>query len=151
MTKTAIRPAAAGDFKTLLEIDQASFPRGIAYEAHELAHFMDRAGADTFVLEEDGWIAAFIIVEVHPTRRSATIVTLDVRETRRRNGYATQLLNQAEQQLRNYGVEVYDLQVDVANSGAIRFYKKHGFTTVRRIRRYYANGNDAFLMIKELV
>jgi len=50
----------------------------------------------------------------------------------------------------DFGVEGYDLQVDVTNTGAIAFYKKHGFTTVRTLRHYYANGNDAFLMVKEL-
>jgi ribosomal-protein-alanine N-acetyltransferase len=50
----------------------------------------------------------------------------------------------------NYGVETYDLQVDVTNRPAIAFYKKHGFNTVRTLKNYYANGHDAFLMVKEL-
>ena len=87
---------------------------------------------------------------MHRTRRTGTIVTLDVRETHRRSGYGSQPLNRAEDILSNYGVEAYDLQVDVTNSAAINFYKKHGFQTVRTLWRYYANGNDAYLMVKEL-
>jgi ribosomal-protein-alanine N-acetyltransferase len=150
MAKTVIRHAVAADFHALLEIDEASFPGGVAYDAAELSYFMNRVGAETLVVEEDGTIVAFIIVEVHRTRRSATIVTLDVRDTHRRNGYGTQLLKRAEDILNDYGVEVYDLQVDVTNYPAIDFYKKHGFTTVRTLRHYYANGNDAYLMVKEL-
>jgi ribosomal-protein-alanine N-acetyltransferase len=78
-------------------------------------------------------------------------VTLDVRETHRRNGYGTQLLRRAEDILCRHGVEGYDLQVDVTNRGAIDFYKKHGFKTVRTLRNYYSNGHDAFLMVKELM
>jgi ribosomal protein S18 acetylase RimI-like enzyme len=150
MVKTLIRHAARADFPALLEIDQASFAGGIAYDEAELDYFMSRKGAETLVLEEEGQIVAFLILEVHRTRRFGTIVTLDVRETHRRKGYATDLLNRAEEILLDYGVEVYDLQVDVSNRPAMRFYRKHGFETVRTLRRYYANGNDAYLMIKHL-
>jgi len=150
MAKTLIRHAVREDFETLLEIDEASFPGGVAYDADELQYFMTREGAETIVAEEDGQIIAFIIMEVHRTRRTATIITLDVREAYRRSGYGTQLLQRAEEILADYGVELYDLQVDVKNPNAIRFYKKHGFEVVRTLPNYYANGNDAFLMVKDL-
>jgi ribosomal-protein-alanine N-acetyltransferase len=151
MPKTLIRHAVSADFESLLEIDEASFPDGVAYDAVELSYFMNRNGAETIVAEDDGTIVAFLIMEVHRTRRNATIITLDVRETHRRNGYATRLLKRSEEILTDYGVEVYDLQVDVTNRGAIGFYKKHGFSTVRTLPRYYANGHDAYLMVKELL
>ena len=148
MAKTLIRHAVTADFNTLLAIDEASFSGGVAYDAVELSYFMSRNGAETLVVEENDIIVAFLILEVHGTRRYATIVTLDVRETHRRSGYGTQLLTRAEDILREYGVEAYDLQVDVTNRGAINFYKKHGFNSVRTLRNYYANGNDAYLMLK---
>jgi ribosomal-protein-alanine N-acetyltransferase len=150
MAKTVIRHAAHEDFETLLEIDEASFPGGVAYDASELAYFMNREGAETIVAEEDGRIVAFLIMEVHRTRRTATIITLDVRESYRRSGYGTRLLQRTEEMLDDFGVELYDLQVDVTNRNAIRFYKKHGFSVVRTLPKYYANGHDAYLMIKEL-
>jgi ribosomal-protein-alanine N-acetyltransferase len=148
--KSLIRHALPTDFKILLEIDEASFPGGVAYNAAELSYFMNRDGAETLVAEEDGQIVAFVIVEIQTGRRRATVVTLDVRATHRRSGYGTQLLTRAEEILVDYGVEVYDLQVDVTNRGAIDFYKRHGFKMVRTLKHYYANGNDAFLMMKEL-
>jgi len=150
MAKTLIRHAVAADFGDLLEIDQTSFECGVAYDAAELSYFIHRDESETLVLEEDKQVVAFLILEVHPNRRAGTIVTLDVREGYRRNGYGTQLMDRAEDILMKYGVEVYDLQVDVGNRPAINFYKKHGFRTVRTLCRYYANGNDAFLMMKEL-
>jgi [ribosomal protein S18]-alanine N-acetyltransferase len=150
MTKTLIRHAVTADFETLLNIDQASFTGGVAYDAAELSYFMGRRGTETIVLEEDGTTVAFLILEVHRTRRSGTIVTLDVQETHRRKGYASQLLRRAESMLVDYGVEAYDLQVDIMNRPAIRFYRKHGFEAVRTLRNYYANGNDAYLMVKQL-
>jgi len=111
---------------------------------------MNRQGAETIVIEEGGTIVAFLIMEIHRNRRTATIVTVDVREDSRRKGYGTQLLKRAEEILGDYGIELYDLQVDVSNVKAIRFYKKHGFTLVRTLHNYYANGHDAYLMVKEL-
>ena len=150
MTKTLIRHAVPADFESLLAIDVSSFPGGVAYDATELAYFMNRDGAETLVLEEDKQIVAFIVLEVHETRRSGTIITLDVLLKHRRSGYATQLLQRAEAILSDYGVEGYNLQVDVTNRAAISFYKKHGLRIVRTLRHYYANGNDAYLMVKEL-
>src|SRR5215813_9549246 len=146
MTKTLIRHAVPSDFDSLLAIDVSSFPGGVAYDATELSYFINHEGAETIVLEADGKIVAFLIMEIHRNRRTATIVTLDVCENERRNGYASQLLRRSEEMLLDFGVEAYDLQVDITNIGAIAFYKKHGFTTVRTLRHYYANGNDAFLM-----
>ena len=148
--KTLIRHAVTTDFNVLLEIDQASFPGGVAYNAAELSYFINRDGAETLVAEEDGTVVAFLIVEIQTGRRRATVVTLDVRATHRRSGYGTQLLERAESILTDYGVETYDLQVDVTNKGAIDFYKRQGFKTVRTLKNYYANGNDAYLMMKEL-
>jgi ribosomal-protein-alanine N-acetyltransferase len=150
MVKTVIRHAVAADFGDLLEIDQASFVGGVAYDAAELSYFINRDDSETLVLEQDRQIVAFLILEVHQYRRWGSIVTLDVREGYRRNGYGTQLMKRAEDIFVKSGIEAYDLQVDVNNRPAITFYKKYGFRTVRTLCRYYANGNDAFLMVKEL-
>ena len=74
---------------------------------------MDREGAETIVLEVDKTIVAFLIMEVLRNRRRATVVTLDVDERHRRNGYGSQLLKRSEQTLADYGVEkiVRDLRV----------------------------------------
>jgi ribosomal-protein-alanine N-acetyltransferase len=150
MTKTLIRHAITADFEFLLEIDEASFPRGVAYDATELAYFMNRTGAETIVAEINGTIVAFLIMEVHRNHKTATIVTLDVRQSERRSGLGSQLLKRSEEILSDYGVESYDLQVDVTNGAAVGFYKKHGFKSIRILRNYYANGNDAYLMVKNL-
>ena len=150
MAKTLIRRAAAADFPVLLEIDEGSFPAGVAYDSLELSYFMRRKGAETIVLENDGAIAAFLIMEVHRNTNAATIVTLDVRKDHRRRGFASRLLAQSEEILAEHSIETYDLQVDVGNIAAIAFYKKHGFDPVRVLRNYYSNGNDAYLMVKKL-
>jgi len=150
MPKTFIRRAAAGDFTTLLEIDRASFPPGVAYESDELSYFMSRSGAETIVLERDGEIAAFLIFEMDPRRKTAILITVDVRKEFQRCGYGTQLMKQSEEMLATQGIHTYQLQVDVENAAAIAFYLKHGFQHIRLLKNYYANGHDAHLMVKTL-
>jgi ribosomal-protein-alanine N-acetyltransferase len=148
MPKTRIRQAAKSDLPTLLEIDRASFPSGVAYDSAELSYFMNRSGAQTIVLEHDGNIVAFLILEINARRQAATMITLDVLQEFRRLGYASRLLQQSEEILALADVVLYELQVDVENAPAIAFYVKHGFHSTGRLKRYYANGHDAYLMVK---
>jgi ribosomal protein S18 acetylase RimI-like enzyme len=148
--KTLIRYATSADFDTLLSIDASSFPREIAYDNVELAYVMGRPGAETLVLEEDGEIAAFLLMDVNRRRKQATLVTLDVKNEKRRNGYAAELLERAESILRDQGVVRYDLQVDTKNDAALSFYRKHGFQVEKRLAKYYPGGRDAWQMIKKL-
>ena len=150
MTKTLVRNAVSADFPTLLKIDKASFPPGIAYDFVELSYFMRRKGARTLVAEVDGDIVGFLLLEIISRRRAATLVTIDIRAERRRNGYGTELLDHSEQILREAAISRYELQVDTANGSALEFYRKHGFAIVNTLKRYYANGNDAYLMVKEI-
>jgi len=150
MTNTIIRRATGADFPFLLELDAASFPEAIAYDSEELSWFMNRNGAETIVLERDGVIAAFLIVDFDRRSRAATIVTLDVREDCRRMGYGSQLLRRSEEIAIERDAKTIRLQVDVTNTGAIEFYERHGFRTVRKLSHYYSDGHDANLMIKTL-
>jgi ribosomal-protein-alanine N-acetyltransferase len=150
MPKTHVRPALVSDFPTLLDIDQASFPPGIAYDSSELSYFMQRQGAETLVAEIDNQIVGFILVEMRQRKKTATMITLDVRAEYRRQGCARELLAASEEVLRERSIQRYELQVDVGNSAAIAFYQKHGFTTICTLKSYYSNGNDAYLMVKRL-
>jgi len=150
MAKTIIRHATNEDFPVLLEIDTESFPAETAYDSMELSYFMNQTGTETIVLEHGGVVAAFLIVEVDEKRKTGTVVTLDVREHYRRNGYGSQLLQKAEKIVTEHEAWQFRLQVDVNNAGAIAFYERHGFRTIRRLNHYYADGHDAWLMIKTL-
>ena len=150
MAKTLIRRAKQADFPRLLAIDQASFPPGISYDSSELSYFMKRTNAETIVLEHNGEIAAFLIVEMNLRRSIATMITVDVVERFRRLGYGARLVHRSEELLIRAGIKRYELQVDVENEAAIAFYRKHGFRRSGTLKRYYDNGHDAYVMVKTL-
>src|ERR1041385_6467678 len=137
MQKTLVRPAHRADFPLLLEIDQGCFEPGIAYDFAELSYYIKRPGARTLVAEVEGKTAGFILIDMWVKRRSATIITLDIRSEYRRSGVATELLLNSEDFLRAENIRNYNLQADVSNSAALAFYRKHGFEIVRTLPEYY--------------
>ena len=148
--KTLIRYSTTRDFPVLLSIDQACFSPEVAYDFLDLKHMMSRPGAETLVLEEDGNVQGFLLMDVDLRRKSGTLVTLDVLEEHRRKGYASALFLRSEEILNSYGVLQYQLQVDVKNEGAIAFYRKNGFKEERLLRKYYPGSRDAWQMVKKL-
>lgn len=66
----------------------------------------------------------------------------------RNKGYASELLNFMVEKC--LGLTNITLEVDVNNKNAINLYKKYGFIDVSTRKKYYSNGNDALLMMKEM-
>jgi len=149
-----LRNYRALDFERLLEIDQVCFVHGIAYSAAELQHFLNLRSAVRIVGEQDGEIKGFIIADKFRPRRSeqsmGQIITIDVLEDARRSGLGGQLLAAAEEELRKSGCGYVSLETAIDNLPALKFYKKHGYTGLKVLPRYYLNSIDALLMGKKL-
>ena len=60
------------------------------------------------------------------------------------------LMADAERRMKLAGCESSTLEVRVSNEVAINLYKSCGFNVVATRKRYYENGEDAYLMLKEL-
>jgi len=60
------------------------------------------------------------------------------------------LMEDLEKRVRLANCENITLEVRVSNERAINLYKKHGFSIVATRKKYYDNGEDAYLMLKEL-
>lgn len=155
------RPA---DFNALWELDQLCFEPKIAYPKAELRHFLRYPGAFTLVattaaaekplvkrsktVEDKTKVVGFILTHVHPFH--GHIITIDVHRDQRRTGLGSQLLAAAEERLHSLGKKAILLEVAVDNLAALNFYKGHGFSVIKTISGYYANGVDAFAMAKSL-
>ena len=155
------------DFEVLWRIDQKCFAPGIAYSRRELAAYVRRRGSFTVVAkrvvpnampagprqpatDDFAGILGFIVAEV--SRRSVGhIISIDVLAESRRLGIGSSLLRAAEERLRTALCDAVVLETAVDNASALAFYKRHRYSVVKIVPRYYSNGVDAFLMDKSLL
>ncbi|HEV3317575.1 MAG TPA: N-acetyltransferase [Candidatus Angelobacter sp.] len=159
------------DFERLLKIDTACFAEGIAYSEEEMRYFLRQPSSIKLVGEratqggkgdekgedkkdDEGEICGFIIADHFRPRRSrqpmGRIITIDVLPEARRSGLGGRLLDAVEDELKNLGCGHVSLETAVDNLAALRFYKKHGYTGLKILPRYYLNSIDALLMGKKL-
>lgn len=142
------------DFERLVEIDQACFVEGIAYSAPEMKYHLGRPLAIRIVGESGGAVKGFIIADRFRPRHSrqcmGQIITIDVLPEARRTGLGSKLLSAAEARLIEAGCTYVSLETAVDNLAALKFYKKHGYTTLKVLPDYYLDSIDALLMAKKL-
>jgi len=155
-----LRDYRPGDFGALWRIDQKCFAAGIAYSQRELGAYIRRRGAFTLVAQglvpsqsegdDFNGILGFIVAETG-RRGLAHIISIDVVPHGRRLGVGSELLQAVEDRLRSSRFQNVVLETAVDNAAALAFYKRHHYSVVKVIPRYYPNGVDAFLMDKKLL
>jgi ribosomal-protein-alanine N-acetyltransferase len=156
----ALREFRREDCESLWRIDQECFAPGIAYSRLELAAYIRLRGSFTVVAESirdnggpgvasSSRVLGFIVAQAN-RRGVGHILTIDVPPASRRFGVGSKLLGTAEDRLRAAPCHRVVLEAAVDNAAALAFYKRHGYSVVKMIPRYYSNGLDAFGLEKEL-
>ncbi|HYE23887.1 MAG TPA: N-acetyltransferase [Clostridia bacterium] len=145
-----LRPYQKGDFEQLFKLDQQCFPPTIAYSRAELSSYIERKAAFTIVAEtEDRRVAGFVTAEMHP-KGYGHIITIDTRPEYRRQKLGSLLIDAAERKVRDLDGFMVVLEVAVDNKGAISFYKRHGYTLLKTLPRYYNGQVDGLFLTKRL-
>src|SRR5579859_6972874 len=153
-----LREYRSPDFDELWRIDQECFQEGIAYSRRELAWYMNRSRAFTLVAhgapgqaeqKAGGRILGFVVAESDPSG-VGHILTIDVRPDGQRTGVGSLLLEAAERRLVLEKCKAVLLETAVSNAAALAFYKRHGYSVIETIPRYYLNSIDALVMGKHL-
>jgi ribosomal-protein-alanine N-acetyltransferase len=143
-----LRPGTSSDIEELYQIDRACFPPGIAYSRNTLQALLRFPAAACLVGEANGQAVCFIIYETE--RNSAHIITLDVLQGCRRQGFGSALLLAAELSIGKAGILEISLETAVDNEPTIAFWRKHGYRPFERLHGYYGRRLDAWLMTKRL-
>ena|SRR5437879_5443142 len=147
-----LRDYRTADFETLYQIDQACYPRGIAYSRPMLRWYLNQRGALCIVAQSsakaDPTVLGFIIAQARG--EEGYIVTIDVLATYRRSGIGTALIGETERRLAAIGVRYVELQTATNNEAGVAFWKRHGYRSSGVTRGYYLGRIDAYEMLKEL-
>ncbi|RLG88356.1 MAG: ribosomal-protein-alanine N-acetyltransferase [Thermoprotei archaeon] len=78
------------------------------------------------------------------------IVSICVRPKYRRRGIGKALMIELENRLKDLGARCFVLEVRVSNTVAQKLYIDLGYRIVKRIENYYPDGEDAYIMRKDL-
>lgn len=101
-----------------------------------------------FVAETDGEQAGFITYSVNID--TADLQDLFVAAPYRKKGVGYALIFEFIKNARSLGVKKLFLEVRESNIPAINLYEKAGFTFLSERKKYYADGENARVYIKEL-
>jgi len=143
-----IRPLTLEHTSEVLRLNIRCFKNGDNYTRYTFDYLLDRPGTLSYrMVTVAGEMVGFAFVIVNENN-AAHLTTIGVAPEHRRRGLAGRLLEHVEASLRNRGVTTLMLEVRVGNIQAQDLYRRHRFTTVQRIGRYYTNGEDCFLMMK---
>lgn len=143
-----IRRARPGDIDTVARIEEESFidPWKAAVFAESLSYF-----PETFFVATAGReVVGFILGGLEDTGEEiyGHICNLAVSTPWRKQGIARRLVGRVEHQFAVELASGVQLEVRVSNQAAQQFYKRLGYRPVLRFAGYYANGEDAIVMMK---
>jgi [ribosomal protein S18]-alanine N-acetyltransferase len=144
-----IRSATRADVDAIARLEQenlgddawsrALVEEGVAGELPTVRYLVAEGGEDVV-----GHAVVSVVADISELQRIA------VDPLHRRDGLATQLLDEVIVLARDEGADRLLLEVREDNSGAIAFYAARGFAEIDRRRRYYRDGGTAVVMQRSL-
>lgn len=90
------------------------------------------------------------LIGIKTTPNTARILMLAVKDTNRKQGIGSALLQQFLLEMKHQNVNRVELEVRTSNQRALRFYQTRGFTLQGILHHFYQNGKHAYSMRKEL-
>ncbi len=143
----ALRRMTLLDIRALHALERAIFPLDAYTYLDLLLLFLWPGITNLKATAPDGSLAGVVSGIRALKRDRAWIVTIGTAPAHQQQGIGTFLLHTVEQRI---GRRVMRLTVRASNSPAIRLYERTGYTTIRRKRGYYRDGEDGLVMEKEI-
>jgi ribosomal-protein-alanine N-acetyltransferase len=146
------RETVRADLLAVFRIEKASFAQPWPYRAFE--RFLGIPGflvADLDAGSEAGEVAGYVVAD-SDTRRGKPVghvKDIAVAPTYRGRGIGATLLERALDAMRRQRVRTVKLEVRESNDTALALYRQYGFVHRSTARRYYADGEDALVLVRE--
>jgi len=147
--KHHIRLATEHDLKALVRLEEVAFETD-RFTSDQIDYLLTESRATMFVLEDRTAIAGAACVLWRRSHQGARLYNLAVDPACQGKGLGLRLLKECELEAARRGCERMTLEVRQDNYGAIRFYERNGFTTVRTMPDYYNDGTPGIKMSKRL-
>lgn len=139
-----LRKALPGDLRGLYLLEQALFETENFPLSKQSLYYHLRHNLLYLAQSETGEIAGYVLALVR--RKNAKIYSLGVAQNFRGNKLAQELMLLAMKELESLGFKRSLLEVRTDNQGAISLYKSLGFSVTKKLKAFYRDGCDAYLM-----
>lgn len=142
-----VRKMEFRDIKKVVELEEKYLLESLGEKllASELSE--KNNGLSFYVIENDdvviGYIGRYYFFQ------EAEVLNFVVDESYQRQGYGQKLFDKMVEDMKD--VKKITLEVRASNIKGINFYTKNGFKQVGVRKKYYKNGEDALLLLKEFI
>ena len=142
-----VRKMEFRDIKKVVELEEKYLLESLGEKllASELSE--KNNGVSFYVIENDdvviGYIGRYYFFQ------EAEVLNFVVDESYQRQGYGQKLFDKMVEDMKD--VKKISLEVRASNIKGINFYTKNGFKQVGVRKKYYKNGEDALLLLKEFI
>lgn len=145
----SIRRAERADLLAVVRIESASFPQ--PWPANAFGQFLGDSGF-LVAVDAHGQVVGYAVADVTHTHGGVLghLKDVAVHPDRRGEGIATGLLQRVFAVVGSQGADSIKLEVRESNESAMALYRRLGFGELRRVEDYYADGEDAVVMIRDL-
>ncbi len=152
-----IREASYADLDKIIEINMKSLPEH--YPRYFWEQHIEEWNKIFLVAETPNGIIGYMMNRIENDEGffkgdfvlRGHVVSIAVLKEYRRRGVGRALMLEGMYRMKKiYGAEEVVLEVRVSNEPATNLYRSLGFKVVRILRRYYMDGEDAYLMAAPL-
>lgn len=142
-----VRTVKPDDIHKIMELEYQNFD--YPYPPN-LINFLYEFHRDTFLVAEiDRDLIGFVIGIVQ--RKEGHILAIAIRDGYKKQGIGTYLMKKLIKVYEKNGIFRLKLEVRASNIAALTMYKNLGFKITNRLKNYYENGEDGFLLRRDIV
>ena len=148
-----LRRCELSDIIPVIEINLRTLPEH--YSDYFYESLLEELPEAFIVAEISGKIVGYIMCKIEHGFsnfkklgfvKKGHVVSVAVIDEHRRKGYGSVLVDEAVKGVKTIqGSELY-LEVRCSNNDAVRLYEKLGFSIIQRLKAYYRDGEDAYVM-----
>jgi ribosomal-protein-alanine N-acetyltransferase len=140
-----------------MQINRVCLPEN--YSVSFFLNLHEKSPETFIVAEEDSEVVGYIMCRIETGvpglgmfgfKKKGHVVSVAVLPKHRRKGIGHALMQEAMKGMVNYNAKECYLEVRRSNTAAVSLYKKMAFDVERRLRNYYADGEDAYVMSTKL-
>ena len=148
-----LRRCELGDIIPVMEINLRTLPEH--YSDYFYESLLEELPEAFIVAEISGKIVGYIMCKIEHGFsnfkklgfvKKGHIVSIAVIDEHRRKGFGSILVDEAVKGVKTVQCSELYLEVRCSNNDAVRLYEKLGFSITQKLKAYYRDGEDAYVM-----